>query len=157
MWRAGQCVVAICLFLASASQAQTQTLKPVVRADTPVVTRLVQSYTEYEQRLTEAIARHDTDEIDRVVADDFELRSAVRPGVPLPRADWIAQVLKEPNVPRSIEQVAVHDYGAIRIVSFVMKNQADRRHNREVAFVDVWMQSGESSVLKIRYSAPSCN
>jgi hypothetical protein len=119
----------------------------------PVATRLVQLYSEYEQRLADAIHRKDTGEIDGLVASDFELRTADNIGVPTPRAEWIAQSLKERPAPISISQMAVHDYGNIRIVSFVMKRTAGTRRDRGIAVIDVWMQSGENSVLKIRYAA----
>ena len=51
----------------------------------------------------------------------------------------------------SIGQMSVHDYGNIRIVSFVMTPAADRK--RGIAVVDVWMLSGETSLLKTRYAA----
>jgi hypothetical protein len=133
--------------LAQAAQAQE------VRAQIPVVTRLVQIYSDLERRLAEAINRRDNGEIDRLVAKDFELRSGNNIGVPTARAEWIVQSLKEPSASTSIGQMAVHDYGEIRIVSFVMqRGGADRRAAR-IAVVDVWMQSGESSVLKTRYAA----
>ena len=131
------------------SQVQAQT----VRTQIPVVTRLVQIYSDYEQGLADAIIRKDTGEINRLIADDFELRSTNNIGVPTPRAEWIAQSLKEPSASISIAQMAVHDYGNIRIVSFAMKRTAGTRQARGVAVIDVWMVSGESSVLKVRYSA----
>lgn len=131
------------------SQAQAQ----AVRAQIPVVTRLVQIYSGYEQRLAEAINRKDNGEIDRLVADDFELRTARNIGVATPRADWIAQSLKEQPTSASIEQMAVHDYGNIQIVSFVMKRATTARREPGIAVVDVWMQSGETSVLKVRYAS----
>ena len=124
-----------------------------VRTQIPTVTRLVQIYSDYEQRLADAFNRRDTAEIGRVVANDFELRSANNIGIPTPRADWIAQSLKEPSASMSIGQMAVHEYGNIRIVSFVMKRSAADRRQRDIAVIDVWMQSGESSVLKVRYAA----
>jgi len=142
-------VVAIFSTTALASQAQAQ----AVRTQIPVVTRLVQTYSDYEQRLADAINRRDTAEVDRLVAKDFELRSADNIGVPTPRADWIAQLLKEPSASMSIEQMAVHDYGDIRIVSFVMRRVAAARREHGIAVIDVWMQSGDSSLLKVRYAA----
>jgi hypothetical protein len=139
-------VAALCT-VTLAPQVQAQ----AVRTQIPVVTRLVQLYSDYEQRLADAINRRDTAEIDRLVAKDFELRSANNIGVPTPRVDWIAQSLKEPSVSISIGQMAVHDYGDIRIVSFVMKRVTQRK--RGIAVIDVWMQSGESSILKVRYAA----
>jgi hypothetical protein len=144
MFRLGLSAVVVLCTLASQVQAQA------VRTQIPVVTRLVQLYSEYEQRLAEAINRKDNGEIDRLVASDFELRPANDIGVPVPRADWLAQSLKEQSASMSIGQMAVHDYGNIRIVSFVMKNAVARRG---VAIVDVWMQSGESAILKVRYAA----
>jgi len=131
------------------SQVQAQT----VRTQIPVVTRLVQIYSDYEQGLADAIIRKDTGEINRLIADDFELRSTNNIGVPTPRAEWIAQSLKEPSTSISIAQMAVHDYGNIRIVSFAMKRTSGARQAPGVAVIDVWMVSGESSVLKVRYSA----
>lgn len=136
--------VILCL-VAPAVPASAQ----AVRSQTPVVTRLVQIYSENERRLADAINRKDTSEIDRLVASDFELRPADAIGTPVPRADWLAQLSSEPPAEITIGQMAVHDYGAIRIVSFSMT----RTGNPPVAVVDVWMQSGDASVLKVRYAA----
>ena len=142
--------VTVAMFAATlGSQAHAQP----VRTQIPVVTRLVQIYADYERRLAEAINRRDSGEIDRLVAADFELRAAGNIGVAVPRADWIAQSLKEPTASMSIGQMAVHDYGDIRIVSFAMKRAKAGRSDPGIAIVDVWLQSGESSVLKTRYAA----
>lgn len=146
MLRLDLSVVVVLCTTVIASQAQAQ----AVRTQIPVVTRLVQLYSDYEQRLAEAINRKDNGEIDRLVATDFELRPTRNIGVPVPRADWIAQSVKERSAAMSIGEMAVHDYGNIRIVSFVMKNAVA---GRGVTVVDVWMQSGESSILKVRYAA----
>jgi len=134
---------------AFASQVQAQ----AVRTQIPIVTRLVQAYSEYEQQLAEAINRKDKGEIDRLVAPDFALWSANNMDVPVPRADWLAQSLKEKPVAMSIGQMAVHDWGNVRVVSFVMEPTKVSRRAPALAVVDVWMQSGDSSVLKTRYAA----
>jgi hypothetical protein len=136
--------VALCL-VAPALPASAQ----AVRSQTPVVTRLVQIYSDQERRLADAINRKDTGEIDRLVASDFELRPADKIGTPVPRADWLAQLSSELAAETTIGQMAVHDFGAIRIVSFLMT----RAGNPPIAVVDVWMQSGDASVLKVRYAA----
>ena len=148
MLRFSLCVGAVFCSIALPYGTQAQT----VRTQIPIVTRLVQAYAGYEQRLADAINRRDTAEIDRLVAKDFELRPANSIGVPTPRADWIAQSLKEPPVSVSIGQMAVHDYDKIRIVSFVMKRTAAAGSEHDIAVIDVWMQSGDSSVLKVRYA-----
>src|SRR6516162_2242989 len=123
MSRISQCVVAVLYTAVLASQAEAQQ----VRTQIPVVTRLVQTYSDYEQRLADAIIRKDTGEINRLIADDFESRSVNNIGVPTPRAEWIAQSLKETPASISVGQIAVHDYGNIRIVSFAMRRTTDAR------------------------------
>jgi len=149
MFRLSASIVVMLCAGAFASQVQAQT----VRTQIPVVTRLVQAYSEYEQRLTEAINRRDKDEIDQLVAPDFALWSANNIGDPVPRAEWLAQSLKEKPAAVSIGQMAVHDYGNIRVVSFAMTPTKGGRRKRGIAIIDVWMQSGEKSTLKTRYVA----
>ena len=149
MLRLARYVALVLCTAALASQVQAQT----VRTQIPTVTRLVKIYSDYERRLADAINRKDTGEINRLVADDFELRSANNIGVATPRADWIAQSLKEPSASTLVGQMAVHDYGNIQIVSFVMKRTPAAGRERGIAVVDVWMQSGDSSILKTRYAA----
>jgi hypothetical protein len=117
----------------------------------PVPTRLVQTYTDLERHLADALDRRDSGEVDKLVAPDFELRSAAHPGTPTPRANWLAQSFKEPAVPSTLEQMAVHDYGSIRVVSFLWKKSGEAA--RDIMVVDVWMASGETSILKTRYAA----
>jgi hypothetical protein len=131
------------------AQVQAQ----AVRAQPPLATRLVQLYSGYERQLAEAVNRKDTMEIDRLLSDDFELWSANNIDVPTVRPDWIAQSLKESPASVSIGEMAVHDYGNIRIVSFVMKRAAVGHKEPNIAVVDVWVQSDKTSVLKLRYAA----
>jgi hypothetical protein len=139
-------LIALACLAAPASWAQQ------VRSQIPVVTRLVQIYSDAEQRLAAAVNRKDTGEIDRLVADDFELRSAANIGTPVPRADWLAQSFKEAPLTISITQMAVHEYGDVRIVSFLM-TRTDSAHRAAVfAVIDLWTQSGERSVLRVRYA-----
>ncbi len=139
-------VIALTCLAAPAAQAQQ------ARSQPPVLTRLVQFYSDAEQRLAAAINRKDTGEIGRLVADDFELRSAANIGTPVPRADWIAQSFKEAPLSISIAQMAVHDYGNVRIVSFMMTTNAPGG-GPSFGVIDVWTQSGETSVLRARYAA----
>jgi hypothetical protein len=124
-----------------------------VRSQTPVLTRLVQFYSDAEQRLVAAINRKDNGELAQLVADDFELRPAANIGTPVARADWIAQSFKEAPLSVSITQMAVQDYGNVRIVSFMMTPNERRRGGLSFAVVDVWTQAGERSILKVRYAA----
>jgi hypothetical protein len=141
--------MAVVVFLAG-SQAYAET--PIVQNRVPVVTRLVQTYSNYEHRLAEAINHRDTTEIEKLVAPDFEFRSSNGVGVPVPRAAWIAQSLNEPPVLMSIEQMAVHEHGTARIVSFKLKSPGETAR-KDITVIDVWTLSEESSSLKTRYAA----
>jgi hypothetical protein len=142
-------LVAVACVLGTTMCAHAQT----VRTQIPVVTRLVQTYSEYERRLADAFNRRDGAEIDKLVSEDFELRTADHLGVPTARADWIGQSLNEPAASILIEQMAVHDYGDIRIVSFILKGSRAKRHTTEIMVVDIWTETSGSPTLKIRYAA----
>jgi hypothetical protein len=120
-------------------------------ARVPTVTRLVKTFDELESRVDEAARTHDAAALDRLLGPDFELRSSVRPGVPLPRAEFIAQMLAKANEPARIEQMAVHDLGSTAIVSFAMRYGAGAAN---VFVVDVWSQAGGEWRLQIRYAGP---
>jgi ketosteroid isomerase-like protein len=127
-----------------------------LQAQIPVQTRLVKIYAEYEQRLIEAINRRDQIEIDRLVADDFEMIVADHPGTATPRADWIARLFKMSPLSTDIEQMAVHEFGDVHVVSFSTKASANTTAGSgEIMIVDVWLRSGERSTLKTRYAAAS--
>jgi len=126
-----------------------------LHAQIPVQTRLVKIYVEYEQRLIEAINRRDQAEIDRLVADDFEMIVADHPGTATPRADWISQLFKMPPLSSAIEQMAVHEFGDVHVVSFSTKAAASTAGSGEIMMVDVWLRSGERSTLKTRYAGAS--
>ncbi len=113
----------------------------------------MQIYSQAEQRLAEAINHKDLAQIDRLVAGDFELRSAKTIGVPVPRADWLEQSLKDAPQSISIAHMAVYEYGNVRVVSFLMARHGAAPPDASVAIVDVWVQSGETSVLNVRYAA----
>jgi hypothetical protein len=149
MLRFALCAVSVVYIATAASPVRAQ----AVSTHIPVLTRLVKNYSDYERRLAEAVNRKDFSEINQLLANDFELRPANNIGVPTPRVEWIAQSFQEPPSTVLIEQMAVHDYGNIRIVSFVMKLTATPGPERDIAVVDVWMQSGDNSVLKVRYAA----
>ena len=147
MWLLARSLAAAFCLAASVAGSQAQS----VRSQVPVVTRLVRIYLDYEQRLFDAVNRRDADEIGRLLADDFEMRVASQPGQPIPRADWIAQRLKEPAVATSMSQMAVRDYGDVQIVSFLASNSIRGGRKRDIMVVDVWKPAGDVAVLQARY------
>jgi hypothetical protein len=123
-----------------------------VQAPVLVQTRLVQMYAEYEQQLLEAINRHNAKEMDRLVADDFEMITADHPGTATPRAAWMAQLLRPQNTFASIKDLVVHELGDVHIVSFGAGIIQGSRL-LDLFFIDVWVRLGERSMLKTRYAA----
>lgn len=117
----------------------------------PTVTRLVQMFSELESRLDAAARQHEAAALDRLLHADFELRNATRPGTPLPRAEFVQQMLDRPMAPARTEQMAVHDVGAAAIVSFLRRSTDEA----ETLFVvDVWSRTGDDWRLQVRYVGP---
>lgn len=115
----------------------------------PTVTRLVQLFSSLESELMTAVQKGNSTAIDKMLADDFELRSGAMPGTPTPRADWLQHSRRQLSAP--IEQMAVHDHGTTAIVSFLWK----RGTGKDIFIVDVWSKSGDAWKLSVRYASPA--
>jgi hypothetical protein len=85
------------------------------------------------------------------LAPDFELRNAARPGVPLPRAEFIERMQVRQAPAARIEQMAVHDLGETAVVSFVAHPGSE---SAPVFLVDVWSRTGGNWRLLVRYAGP---
>jgi ketosteroid isomerase-like protein len=123
----------------------------------PTVTRLVKLFLELEDSLAAEIRRRDAGAVGRMLAEDFELRVASSPGNPTPRDEWIRLALAKPGPSFEIEQMAVHDFGAVAVVSFLQTTLGGRRRDGspDIATVDVWKRAGERWVLAVRYAGPA--
>ena len=121
----------------------------------PTVTRLVALFTTLETNLLTALDRHDSKTAQRLLAADFEQRSAARPGDPTPRADWLHRVMADMHAASSIEQMAVHDLGDTATVSFLWRVDAGAATQRDVFVVDVWRHVRGDWLLQTRYAAPA--
>jgi hypothetical protein len=118
----------------------------------PVVTRLVKIFAGLEARLSESIARADSSSMDKLLQDDFEMRAGNAPGTPIPRQQWMDAVIAARGGAARAEQMAVHDYGTIAVVSFTQSSDGAK----PVFVVDVWRSSGAGDWrLATRYAASS--
>jgi ketosteroid isomerase-like protein len=123
---------------------------------TPTVTRLVHEFFQLEDRLGEAVEKRDMPAVSKVLGDDFEMRVDTMPGNPVPRAAWIKQSFAEPESSSAMEQMAVHGFGKIAIVSFLWKIKAAKSQVvRDVFIVDTWRQEAGAWKLAVRYAAPA--
>jgi ketosteroid isomerase-like protein len=127
------------------------------QARIPTVTRWVKVFTELELSLASSVRGRDDAALQKILADDFELRTGAMPGTPTPRAEFIHQSLVTGDASFTIEQMAVHDLGDNAVVSFLQaaRSGGKRVPARDIFVVDVWKRSGDDWRLAIRYAGPA--
>jgi hypothetical protein len=113
-------------------------------------------FSELENELSENLRTGNLAAIQKLLADDFELRAGSMPSSPTPLAEWIRRSVGKDKA-LSIQQMAVHDYGDIAVVSFLFTRSPGTKDksSNNVFIVDVWKKSGESWKLATRYASPS--
>lgn len=122
-------------------------------ARVPTVTRLVKVFLDLESQLLQAQRGGDAAALQPLLADDFEMRVARRPGTPIPRAEWLAAVDRRKPPEAVIEQMAAHEHGAVVDVSFLLR-PTDAQAGAPLFVVDTWAKDGPAWRLKVRYAAP---
>ncbi len=127
--------------IAAATGADAQTTR------IPTVTRLVALYHDRESAFGNAIRAGDKPEIERTLADDFELRVGARPAQPIPRDGFVQSVLRTRDAGGEISGMAVHDLGDTAIASFTQGGGIGA-----IFVVDVWRKQGSDWKLAIRYA-----
>ena len=143
-------LLGFCLLADSAFAASADTAVPQI----PAVTRLVQLFTNLEISLIDAQLTDEPVELGALLTDNFEMRVDTWPGTPIARAEWIKQILVHPLAGQP-EQMAVHDEGAIAIVSFLLvaQQQIKQLVTPGIFIVDIWKQSSGGWKLSTRYAA----
>ena len=116
----------------------------------PTVTRLVKLFLEKEASLGAAVRNGDATALGGLLTDDFELRIGARAARPIPRAEWVRELLRTRDPGSDIGRMAVHDFGAIAIVSFTQDAAGG-----PVFVVDVWRGQGTDWKLAVRYASPA--
>src|SRR5438132_2990538 len=74
----------------------------------PTVTRLVKLFTEQEAALATAIRAGDASAVERLLTDDFEMRTGATPANPVPRAEWLTAMMGARNPGDDVTGMAVH-------------------------------------------------
>ena len=121
----------------------------------PTVTRLVHEFFQLEGKLSQAVEKRDTPTVSNLLSDDFEMRVGAMPGTPIPRAAWIQQSFVEHESSTEMEQMAVHDFGKIAIVSYLWKIKAIKsKMERDIFIVDTWRQEAGAWKLAVRFAGP---
>jgi hypothetical protein len=119
-------------------------------------TRTVTIFTKLENELLDAVQQKDSAALNKIVADNFELRTAAAPGVPTPRAESFQQWQQLAPFQSSVGQMAVHEYGDLMVVSFLWKIAAPKEAAlpQSVFVVDTWKLVDANWQLMVRYAAP---
>jgi len=115
------------------------------------VTQFVQIFGELERGLQSAISRNDKSGIDALLSPDFEMWASSRPGAPVPRADWLAQLLSHPDTfsARTITQMAVNGFCDHALVSFKWGGTPD------FFVIDNWRNYNGGWLLETRFIGPA--
>ena len=142
----------IAIALTAVLIAIISTSTPAADAPTrvPTVTRSVKLFQERETALAEAIRAGDKSALAKLLSEDFELRAGARAGRPVPRDDYVSDVMRSRDGGGDIAAMAVHDLGETAIVSFTQGNRGGA-----LFVVDVWRKGGGDWQLAIRYASPA--
>ena len=140
---------AIALLLVAATAAFAAD-EPPTGGRVPTVTRLVKLFMDREAALADAIRAGDEKRTQEFLTDDFEMRTGTAPANPIPRADWLSEMIRTRNPGEAATGMAVHDLNGTAIVSF-----SQGRGLNAVFVVDVWRTAGNDWRLAIRYAAPA--
>lgn len=126
----------------------------------PTVTRLVRIMMTNEEQLSAALKGGDQAAVERLLADDFEMRVGIAPATPVAREDWIRNALARPGPAREAEQMSAHEMGEVVLASFIERAAASpaTRSTGESApsyVVDVWKRAGDAWKLVRRFVSPA--
>jgi len=140
-----------CAALTSAS-AQSR-LPPGVDGRPPAVataTRSVAHYLDLERALAAALREHRRDAAARMLAPEFELRSAESLDAVAAPA-WLDAQMRARATAAVVRDLAVHELGDLAVVSFFLDGAPGRRAATTLYVVDVWKQA--DARLSARYEA----
>jgi len=109
------------------------------------VTLSVKKYDQLETVLQTAVENKNLNQINTLLAADFEERNGLNPNSPIPKDDWIANEIKSTDHHPLINQMAVRTLNQLNIVSYI----SHKKNGTSYFIVDVWQQA----VLLARYTA----
>lgn len=140
-------ILAIAASFAALSFAQP----PAHPGRIPTVTRLVKVFSQLEQDLVAKAHAKAPSALDSVLDPAFEMREGTTPGVPVPREAWMREARASADDGGRFEQMAVHDFGDVALVSF--RAVGTRHPARDRFIVDCWKRDGQTWKLAVRYQS----
>jgi hypothetical protein len=123
----------------------------------PTVTRTIQIFSNLENAWNDGVKNRDSESLKKILSDRYELRTSAVPGRPTPRDESIALAFKDPLFSSMIEQMAVHEYGDLMIVSFQWNLDVDKASPlaSRIFVVDTWKRVDGDWQAQARYAAPA--
>jgi hypothetical protein len=137
----------ICVALFSALPLMAQ--EPA-RTRAPTVTRLVKLFLDKESALGQAVRSGNAPALGAMLAEDFEVRAGPRAARPVPRAEWMDEILRKRDPGGEPNGMAVHELNGTAVVSFTQGHAGGA-----LFIVDVWRGQGDEWKLAIRYASPA--
>jgi hypothetical protein len=120
-------------------------------------TRLVAQFSGLEQRLNRAIQHSDEATLNKLLAEEFEQWTPIPPSEPMPREEWLHNVLTAFALHSfQLQQVAVRMVGETAVVSFVQTQRAvcdGRDCSGSLFIVDLWQLRKGAPRLLVRYNS----
>ena len=119
-------------------------------------TRLVAVFSDLNNELFQAFQKHDVAAFERLVGEDFELRTANSPDNPKSRDDWQRLAFRNPLQSFRTSKMAVRGLrDDVAIVSFVLEENPGPKSQAQKSFlVQVWSREGEAWVCQEEYVLP---
>jgi len=156
MRRTAISIALVAVFLQIASLASAQAPASAVRRRTVTATRLVVQFSDIEERLTAAMLHKDEAALSKLLSQDFEQWTPAPPGDPIPREEWLHNVLTAFTLDSfRLSQIAVRTVDKSELVSFVLSRKAvcvGRDCGGNVFVVDLWQeQRNGTAQLLVRY------
>ena len=134
--------IALALFALTLAASAQSRLPPGVDgnqgAPAALATRSVSHYLELERALADALHARRRDAVQKMLAPDFEARSAESLDAS-PAADWLAEQLRAAPATH-VRDVAVREFGDVAVVSFWADNVAPGARRSPLYVIDVWQQ-----------------
>jgi Domain of unknown function (DUF4440) len=103
-------------------------------------------FSELETQWIKAIQVKDPAALNRIVSDQFQVRTPAPPGNPIPREQWLLGIFERRLLSFQLRQVTVRQLSPqIVVVSFVQSEtyqQSVTPQNEDHFVVDIWINSG---------------
>lgn len=149
--------ISLCTLIAAAPAFSAEDPAPPVHRVVPTVTRTIQIFSNLENAWNDGVKNRDSEALKKILSDRYELRTSALPGRPTPRDESIALAFKEAPFSSRIEQMAVHEYGELMIVSFQWDLEVDNSSPlaSKIFVVDTWKRVDGDWQVQGRYAAPA--